>query len=131
MAPPTGSPELGINGLKVLKKGDTAYLYFSTQATALFARMPVSLSTLQKTGSVEILHNGTVVDDFVLDEEKSVAFLSGSLENSLLSIPLDGGQVTTVLGGLNEMVLAGPTSAILGRGVLGQDVAYETVGITG
>lgn len=126
MAVPAGSYELGINGLKVLQKGDTAYLYFSNQATARFSRVPVSLSQLQSTGPAEILLNGTVVDDFVLDEEKGVAFLSGALENTLLSIPLAGGAVTKVLGGLNESVIEGPTSASLGRGTVAKDVVYVT-----
>lgn len=125
LAPPAGSAELGINGLKVLKRGDTAYLYFSTQATALFGRIPVCISGNYSVGAVEILQNGTTMDDFVLDEETGVAYMSGA-GNTLLSIPLDGGQLTTVLGGLNETVLAGPTSVTLGRGLLDRHSAYVT-----
>ncbi|TVY90938.1 hypothetical protein LAWI1_G005487 [Lachnellula willkommii] len=126
LAPPRGSTGLGINGLKVLRRGDTVYLYFSTQATALFGRLPVSVSGDHIVGPVEILANGTVMDDFVLDEERGVAFMSGAATNTLLSIPLDGGELTTLLGGLNETVLAGPTSATLGRGLLDRDAVYVT-----
>ncbi|TVY29200.1 hypothetical protein LHYA1_G002725 [Lachnellula hyalina] len=125
LAPPAGASGLGINGLKVLKRGDTIYLYFSTQASALFGRIPVSTCASHTVGPVEILSNGTVMDDFVLDEERGVAFMSG-FENTLLSMPLDGGELTTLLGGLNETVVAGPTSATLGRGLLDKDSVYVT-----
>lgn len=125
-APLANSSTIGVNGLKVLQKGDTAYIYFSTQGTALFGRILVSLSTLQKTGPVEILQNGTVVDDFVLDEEKGVAYLAATELNALLSIPLTGGEVTTISGGVNETLLATPTSAVFGRGALEKDLVYVT-----
>ncbi|TVY39192.1 hypothetical protein LOCC1_G005090 [Lachnellula occidentalis] len=125
LAPPTGSSFLGINGLKVLKRGDTVYLYFSTQGSALFGRIPVSTCANHTVGPVEILSNGTTMDDFVLDEERGIAFISGAA-NTLLTIPLDGGELTTVLGGLNQTVIAGPTSVTLGKGPLGGDSVYVT-----
>lgn len=116
MAPPAGQL-LGINGVRVLPpKSDTTYIYFDNQGAATFHRIPVSLSTLQKLGSVETLASNVTIDDFALDEENGNAYLAGSAVNSLLKVPLDGGNVETVYGGLNETVLAGPTSVAVGKG---------------
>jgi hypothetical protein len=72
---------------------------------------------------VEVLHNGTVVDDFTLDERKGVAFLAAANLDALLSIPLAGGDVSTLAGGINDTLLAASTSAALG-GLLAQDFVY-------
>jgi hypothetical protein len=115
MAPPAGQI-LGINGIRVLPpSGDTAYIYFDNQGAATFYRVPISLSTLQKTGPVETLASNVTIDDFALDEENKKAYLAGSAVNSLLKISLNGGNVETVYGGLNETVLAGPTSVAVGK----------------
>ncbi|PMD65563.1 uncharacterized protein K444DRAFT_608146 [Hyaloscypha bicolor E] len=60
MGPPTGAL-LGINGVRVLPPGkgnDTVYIYLSNTDASTFHSVPVSLSTLQKLGSVETLFTG-------------------------------------------------------------------------
>ncbi|KAF4627874.1 hypothetical protein G7Y89_g10278 [Cudoniella acicularis] len=119
MQPPkaAGVSTIGINGLKVLHEGDTAWIYFSNTDNHLVCRVPVSMSRLQKTGPVEILLNGSSIDDMALDPKRGMAYLAAGSENSLLGMPLTGGKAITLVGGLNDTLLPGPTSAALGRGV--------------
>lgn len=105
----------GVNGLRVLPGKGTAHVYFSNQGAATFNRFDVTLSTL-RTSTPEVIHKGVNIDDFALDPKKRVAYVASS-KNSVVQIPLDGvGEVKTLFGGLNETVLAGPTSVQLGRG---------------
>jgi hypothetical protein len=54
-------------------------------------------------------------DDFALDPDEGVAYLACQA-NQILRVPLAGGEAVDVLGGLNETVVAGPTSVALARG---------------
>jgi len=96
------------------------------QGAATFHRILLSLSTLQKLGPVETLASNVTIDDFALDERGGNAYLAGSAVNSLLKVPLDGGNVETVYGGLNETVLAGPTSVAVGKGWGEKDKVFVT-----
>ena len=122
MAPPsspTGAFILGINGLKVLPpapRSDTAYIYFGNTGLNSFYRVPVCLSTLQKSGAVEFLANVTGNDDFALDEREGVAYVATEALNAVVRIPLVGGTAEIVIGGVNETVVKGPTSVFVGRG---------------
>jgi hypothetical protein len=131
MVPPPGKGiSLGINGIRVLHKdADTVYVYFDNTDAHLFCRVPVCLSTLSKTGPVEVLANltsqGLTTDDFALDEQEGVAYLA-SQQNQILRVPLGGGEVVSVLGGLNQTVVAGPTSVQLARGDGCEGTIYVT-----
>lgn len=121
---------LGINGIRVLPStADEVYIYFDNTNGHLFCRVPLSLSTLNKTGPVEVLANltlqGLTTDDFALDPEEGVAYLAGQ-QNQLLRVPLGGGKAVDVLGGLNQSVIAGPTSVALARGDGCEGTIYVT-----
>jgi len=127
MAPPANKNSvLGINGVRVLPSGDIAQIYFSNTGTATFYRVPVSRSTLQKTGPVEVVASDVVVDDFALDIKDGNAYLAGAADNALLRVPLKGGDVETIYGGVNETVLPGPTSVVVGRGWSEKGMLYVT-----
>jgi hypothetical protein len=134
MAVPPGFPagELGINGVRVLpgKGMDIVYIYFDNTASSIFCRVPLSISTLTKTGPVEILttsYSGMDgMDDFALDPVEGVAYMADGNTNSIIRIPLAGGEVTTVLGGVNQTIVAGATSVALGRGRTDEFVKYIT-----
>jgi hypothetical protein len=112
---PPSALSLGINGLKTLNTAAHTYLYFSNTGRSLFARIPLSLSTLSPSGPVEILNSNVTIDDFALDEKRGVAWLAGSTSNALLKIGLEGGDVVEVVGGGNSTVVAGPTSVGVGE----------------
>lgn len=116
IAPPN-SQSLGINGVRALPHShDTAYIYFDNTGNQTFYRVPFSISTLQKVGEVELLAEGFAIDDFALDGESGFAYLASPGVNSLLKVELSGGEAETLYGGLNETVLPGPTSVVVGRG---------------
>jgi hypothetical protein len=129
--PPSTGFSLGINGIHVLptSNSDVVYIYFDNTNQHLFGRVPLRLSTLKKVGPVEILANfteqGFTTDDFTLDVEEGYAYLAGQ-QNQLLRIPLGGGEVVSVLGGLTQTVLAGPTSVQMGRGPAPPGTLYVT-----
>jgi hypothetical protein len=115
MAPPT-SQTLGMNGLRVLPpSNNTAYIYFDNTGNKTFYRVPISMSTLQKVGEVELLVDDFAIDDFALDGKTSFVYLASPGVNALLKTGLSGGEVETLYGVLNETVLPGPTSVAVGR----------------
>ncbi|TGO58000.1 hypothetical protein BOTNAR_0189g00020 [Botryotinia narcissicola] len=130
------SSAFGVNGLKVLTPttGDTyqVYIYFTNTGLTTFGRISFSLSTLNVTGPVEILTDAYGADDFALDPEQGVAYLAYGTGASVLKIGLEGGDVSVVIGGVNdtlagsanETVLSGPTSVQLGRAGDGLGWAY-------
>jgi hypothetical protein len=116
--PNSTSLAFGVNGLKVLACPDDAdlvYIYFTNTGLTLFGRIPFSLGALEVTGPVEILSDQYGPDDFALDVDRNVAYIAYGGGASVLEIGLDGGEVTTLIGGLNETILSGPTSVGLGR----------------
>lgn len=126
----------GVNGVKVLTPttGDTdqVYIYYTNTGLTTFGRIPFSLSTLNTTGPVEILTDAYGADDFTLDVEQGVAYLAYGAGASVLKIGLEGGDVTRVVGGLNDTIdgnatltlLSGPTGVQLGRAGDGLGWAY-------
>lgn len=103
---------LGINGLKILRQGQTAYIYFSNDALSILARVPISLNTIKQSGPVQILNNGTAIDDFALDPKNGVMYLAGQSTNTVLKLPLTGKSYETVT---NATSVLGPTGAAIGR----------------
>lgn len=119
---------LGVNGLKVLpiEGTDIVYVYFDNTDASLLCRIPISLATLQKTGPVEILQSGYSADDFALDPFEGFVYMADGRTNSINRIPIGGGRVTTVFGGINDTIIEGPTAIAVGRGITNEFVKYIT-----
>jgi hypothetical protein len=120
MAPPANATiGIGINGLHILprlKTPDIVDIYFDNTDTMNFYRVPISLSTLKKTGPVENIKSAVTIDDFALDGEKGVAYLASGSSNAVFRLGLEDGSLETVVGGLNSTIVPGPTSVVLGKG---------------
>ena len=114
---------LGINGIKTLLQNDVTYIYWTNTGQSLVCRVALDPLTLSKRGEVEVLVNGTSADDFAIDEQRGLLFLAVGESNEVVSVGLDGGSVKTVVGGLNESVVANPTSVAVGKE---GDVVYVT-----
>ena len=127
MAVPAGG-QLGVNGVKVLPIADTdkVFVYFDNTDASLLCRVPVSLLTLEKVGPVEILQSGYSADDFALDPAGGFVYMADGNTNSINRVPLAGGKVVTVLGGINDTLIEGPTSVAVGRGATNEFVKYIT-----
>ena len=120
-------PEPGINGLRYSAKRQ--HVYYTNTAQKLFMRVGIDPDTLEPKGAPERLASGGMYDDFCIDDEKGVAYLTVHRENRIDRAPLepDGEAVYPIAGKPLDEMLLGPTSAAWGRmpGEYGR-VAYVT-----
>jgi hypothetical protein len=119
-------PQPGINGLRY--SAGTSCVYYTTTGQKLFMRVRVEPTALEPAGEPERVAGGGMYDDFCVDDERGVAYVTVHRENRIDRIPLQRGGVVRPLAGtpLNEMLL-GPSSAAWSRapGEIGQ-VLYVT-----
>src|SRR5271154_3768767 len=64
----------GVNGLRFSKK--TSYVYYTSTVLKLFMRVRVDRQTLAPLGIPEYLGGDKMMDDFCLDEETGVAYVT-------------------------------------------------------
>ena len=107
----------GINGVKF--DGQTNYLYFTTTAQDLFMRVRVDPTTLDPAGAPELIASGRMWDDFALDAQAGVAYVTTHRQNTIERIPLDphSGQAKQIMAGDPfDTRLVGPSAVRWGRG---------------
>ena len=134
-ADPGGAPVLGVmphqpgvNGVRYAAR--TGCLYYTSTGQQLFMRVPVHPGTHDPAGAPEFVAGGTMADDFCLDEDAGVAYVTTHRHNTIDRVPLQPGGSGTrqiVAGDPFDEQLAGPSSAAWGRrpGDCGR-VAYVT-----
>ena len=106
----------GVNGLEYAEQ--THFLYYTASATKLFMRVRVDPGTLEPTGSPERVASGYQWDDFEIDENAGVAFITTHRDNSIERVPLDpnsGQAAETVAGRPFNPQLVGPADIAWGR----------------
>ncbi|TAQ88640.1 hypothetical protein B7494_g3029 [Chlorociboria aeruginascens] len=102
---PPGSP-LGVDGLSIHGK----YVYFTDFGEETLYRIPfASNATLP-----EQISSGFYGDDLDIDEKGSI-WVAANFNNEIVVVDQNG-EKTTVLGGQDQLTVAGPTSARFGRG---------------
>ena len=121
-------PQPGVNGVRYAAR--SRYLYYTSTAQKLFMRVPVDAGTLDPAGTPEVVTGGTMPDDFCVDEESGVAYVTTHRQNTIDRVPLDPAVDQTrqiVVGEPFDEQLIGPTSAAWGRarGDYGR-IAYVT-----
>jgi hypothetical protein len=117
---PGGAPVLGIvqqpgvNGIRYAAR--THYLYYTSTGKKLFMRIPVDSGTHEPAGAPEFVAGGTMADDFCLDEDAGVAYVTTHRENTIDRVPLQPGGARQIVAGepFNDQ-LTGPSSAAWGR----------------
>jgi hypothetical protein len=124
---PLVPPQPGVSGVRYAAR--TGYLYYTSTAQKLFMRVPVDPGTHDPAGAPEFVAGGAMADDFCLDEDTGVAYLTTHRQNTIDRVPLrpDGGARQIVAGEPFDEQLVGPSSAAWGRrpGDYGR-VAYVT-----
>ena len=130
---PGGAPVLGmvphqpgVNGIRYAAR--TNYLYYTSTGKKLFMRVPVDSGTHEPAGAPEFVAGGTMADDFCLDEDAGVAYVTTHRENTIDRVPLQPGCARQIVAGDPfDDQLAGPSSAAWGRrpGDYGR-IAYVT-----
>jgi sugar lactone lactonase YvrE len=123
--PPPPQPD--INGIRYDSK--TNFLYYTSTGQKLFMRARADPQTHDPAGTPELVDNGTMADDFCIDEDASVAYVTTHRENTIDRVLLEpnGGSRRSVAGKPFNELLLGPSSAAWSRvpGEYGR-VAYFT-----
>jgi sugar lactone lactonase YvrE len=106
----------GVNGIRYAAK--LGYLYFTATAKKVFMRVQVNAETLDAVGEPEHVSAGRMADDFCIDENAGVAYLTTHRENTIDCVSLNPAKNSDrfIVAGdpLNEELI-GPSSAAWGR----------------
>src|SRR5271157_5349946 len=76
-----------VNGLRLSKK--TSYVYYTSTVLKLFMRVRVDRQTLAPVGIPEYLGGDKMMDDFCLDEDAGVAYVTTHRENTIDRMSLE------------------------------------------
>src|SRR5262245_26697357 len=120
-------PQPGINGVRYSANAEP--IYYTTTGQKLFMRVRVDPNTFEPAGEPKRVASGGMYDDFCIDDEKGVAYLTVHRENRIDRVPLEpSDELPRAIAGepLDELLL-GPSSAAWSRapGAYGR-VAYVT-----
>jgi hypothetical protein len=123
----------GVNGVRFSKK--TSYVYYTATVLRLFMRVRVDRETLAPLGIPEYLGGGKMMDDFCLDEDAGVAYVTTHRENTIERMSLEPGrsdETESVVGSPFDADLVGPSSSAWGRapGEYGRVAFFTTDGGT-
>jgi hypothetical protein len=106
----------GVNGIRYAAK--LGYLYYTATAKKVFMRVRVNAETLDAIGEPEHVSAGRMADDFCIDENAGVAYVTTHRENTIDCISLNPARNSDrfIVAGdpLNEELI-GPSSAAWGR----------------
>ena len=108
----------GVNGVRFASK--TNHLYYTATAKKLFMRLPVDPVTHEAAGEPELVVAGRMGDDFCLDEDQNVIYLTTHRQNTIDVVSMDPGKnsgfTQSVAGDPYTEQLIGPSSGAWGRG---------------
>jgi sugar lactone lactonase YvrE len=111
-------PQPGINGIRHAAR--TNIVYYTSTAQKLFMRVAVDPATHTPVGQPEVVAADITADDFCLDENAGVAYLTTHTDNTIVRVPIDAGaegaKTRVVAGDPFTEQLVGPSSAAWGRG---------------
>jgi hypothetical protein len=111
-------PQPGINGIRFAAR--TNVVHYTSTGQKLFMRVAVDPGSHTPVGEPEVVAADITADDFCLDENAGVAYLTTHTDNTIVRVPIDAGAegaTTCVVAGApyNEQ-LVGPSSAAWARG---------------
>jgi hypothetical protein len=123
------NPQPGVNGIRYAPR--TNFLYYTSTTRKLFMRVAVDPTTHDPAGEPQFIAGGTMADDFCIDENAGVAYITTHRENTIDRVPLFPGRQSTprdcVAGQPFTEQLIGPSSVVWGRGPTDYGrVAYVT-----
>ena len=108
----------GVNGVRFAAK--TNALYYTATAKKLFMRVQVDPQTHEAAGEPELIVAGRMFDDFCIDEDTKVIYLTTHRQNTIDRVSMNpadnSGFTQSVAGDPYTEELIGPTSGIWGRG---------------
>ena len=102
----------GVNGIRYA--GKTHYLYYTSTAKKLFMRVKVDPQTLDPAGEPELVVAGRMADDFCLDEDAAVIYMTTHRQNTIDVVSMDpglnSGFTQSIAGDPFTEKLVGPSS---------------------
>jgi hypothetical protein len=109
----------GVNGVKFATK--TNYLYYTSTTKQLFMRVRIDPNSHEPAGEPEFVAGGRMADDFCIDENAGVAYLTTHRQNTIDRVSLDPSENRdfgrhSVAGKPFTEQLIGPTTGAWGRG---------------
>ncbi len=108
----------GVNGVRYAPR--TGHLYYTATAKKLFMRIAVDPDSLDAKGDPELVVAGRMGDDFCIDEDAGVIYLTTHRQNTIDVVSMDpglnSGFTQSVLGDPPTEALIGPSSGAWGRG---------------
>ncbi len=123
----------GVNGLRFSKS--SSYVYYTSTVLKLFMRVRLDRETLAPLGIPEYLGGDKMMDDFLLDEDAGVAYVTTHRENTIDRMSLEpdrNEERASVAGNPFDEELVGPSSGAWGRapGETGRVAFFTTDGGT-
>lgn len=111
-------PYPGVNGVRAAEKSH--YVYYTGSWEQVFGRVAVDPVTHEPASGPEVVAKGIhAVDDFCMDENAGIAYITTHIDNTLYRVPLDPAapatQATVVVGDPIDDRFLGPSSAAWGR----------------
>ena len=107
----------GVNGVRYAAR--TNQLYYTATAKKLLMRVAVDPATLEPAGEPEVVLAGRMGDDFCIDEDAGVLFLTTHRQNTIDRVSMDPGDnsgfTDSVAGDPFDEQLIGPSSGAWGR----------------
>ncbi|KAF7542636.1 hypothetical protein G7Z17_g11399 [Cylindrodendrum hubeiense] len=125
---PTEAVPFGVNGIHI----HNGYLYFTNSATVSIFRIAITPRGYPAKGAkVELVINlsskASFVDDFAFDADGNI-YAATNFDNSVISINLKTLKVNTIVGGVDELTVAGSTAVAFGRGKHDKETLYVATG---
>ena len=116
--PATKPLQPGVNGIQYAAR--THCLYYTSTAQLLFMRVRVDPETLEPADDPEFVAGGRMADDFCIDEDAAVAYLTTHRQNTIDRVPLEPSANRdfarhSVAGDPFDPQLVGPSSGAWGR----------------
>ncbi|HWS93055.1 MAG TPA: hypothetical protein VN306_11365 [Mycobacterium sp.] len=120
------NPQPGVNGVRFAAR--TSFVYYTSTTRKLFMRVAVDPVMHEPANEPEFVAGGTMDDDFCIDEDAGVAYVTTHRENTIDCVPLrPDASRSCVVGEPFTEQLIGPSSAAWGRGPTDYGrVAYVT-----
>lgn len=108
----------GVNGIRYAER--TQYLYYTSTAKKLFMRAKVNPQTLDPAEEPELVLAGRMADDFCIDEDAEVIYMTTHRQNTIDVVSMDpglnSGFTQSVAGDPFTERLIGPSSGAWRRG---------------
>lgn len=108
----------GVNGVRYA--AESHYLYYTATAKKLLMRVKVDPETLDAAGSPELVVAGRMADDFLIDEQAEVLYVTTHRQNTIDVVSMDPGLnsdfTQTVVGDPYTEQLIGPSAGAWRRG---------------